>query len=259
MVQKIKNTLLGLIPFILIGFIWWFFYHFNMVPRWMIPSPLNTLQTFWALIVNGTLISLVWVSLQNVLLGFLLAIIFSLILGTLIGLSTTARKIFFPFLSAVYPIPSLAWLPLLILILGFTKETILCVIFISSSKKMIYNVIDGVRNVNSNWILAGKNLGLNKIEIIFKIILPASLPHIMTGIRMGFGSAWRSLIGAEMLVVGIGGLGKFIWMSQWFFDFSKVFSGIIVIALIGLCAEQFVFKQLENRTLMKWGFIQEDT
>ncbi len=214
---------------------------------------------FWNLIVDGTLIGLIGTSLQNALYGFSLAMIFALILGTAIGLSAIVRKIFFPFLSAIYPVPSLAWLPLLILILGFTKETVLCVVFISSSKKMIYNVIDGVRNVKPSWILAGRNLGLNRLEIVWKIILPAALPHIMTGARMGFGSAWRSLIGAEMLVVGIGGLGKFIWMAQWFFDFSKVFSGVIVIALLGLCVEQFIFKPLENKTLVKWGFIREDT
>ncbi|MFH1456565.1 MAG: ABC transporter permease [Patescibacteria group bacterium] len=259
MVQKIKNILLGSIPFLLIGIVWWLCYFFNLMPQWLIPSPFETVLTFWQLTINGTLINLVWASAQNAALAFLLAFIFSLVLGTLIGINTTIKKIFFPFLSAIYPVPSLAWLPLAVLFLGFTIKTVLFVIFISSFKKMIYSIIGGVRGVNSNWILAAKNLGLNKLEIVLKVILPASLPQIMTGIRMGFGSAWRSLIGAEMLLVTIGGLGKFIWMSQWFLDFNKVFVGIFAIALVGIFMEQFILKQFEKLTLVKWGFLYEET
>jgi len=257
MVQKIKDILLAIIPFAVIILIWQISWYFSLFPRWLIPSPLETLLTFCKLIQEGSLIGLIWISVENVVIAFLLAFVFAFILGTLIGINPTIKKIFFPFLSAIYPIPSLAYLPLVILILGFTRETVLFVVFISAFRKMIYNVIGGVRNVNPNWILAGKNLGLSKLRIVFKIILPAALPQIITGVRMGFGSAWRSLIGAEMLVVGVGGLGKFIWMAQWFLDFNKVFTGIIVIALIGVFIEQFVFKQIEKRTLIRWGLVQE--
>ena len=153
----------------------------------------------------------------------------------------------------------MALLPLIILFLGFTRQAIWCVVFISCFRRLIYNVIEGVSSVNQNWILAAKNFGLSRLEIIFKVILPGSLPHILTGIRMGFASAWRSLIAAEMLVVTFGGLGKFIWMAQWAFSFEKVFVGIIVIAIIGLLMEKFVFGKLEKITLIRWGFIREET
>ena len=88
------------------------------------------------------------------------------------------------------------------------------------------------------------------------MILPGALPQILSGLRIGFGSAWRSLIGAEMLVVTAGGLGKYIWMSQWNFKFDQVFSGIIVIALVGIAAEQLIFKRIEQATLHRWGMMQ---
>ena len=77
------------------------------------------------------------------------------------------------------------------------------------------------------------------------------------GLRLGFGSAWRSLVGAEMLVVTLGGLGKFIWMAQWYFDFDKVMAGIVLIGLISILVEQLVLGRLEKNILQKWGFNRE--
>lgn len=254
---KIKNKLLGIIPFALVLVLWYVFYYFEITPQWLIPSPYETFLTLIELIKDGTIFELVLISATNAIPAFLLSLIAAVLLGTLIGINETIRKICFPFLSAFYPIPSLAWLPLIILFLGFTKEAIWVVIFISSFRKIIYNVIAGVRNVKGSWILAGKNLGLSRFEIVMKIILPGAFPQIMTGIRMGFGSSWRSLISAEMLIAAAGGIGKFIWMAQWFLSFEKVIIGIAIIALIGLGIEELVFKKLEKKTLGKWGFIQE--
>lgn len=256
--QTTKNIIFGAIPFLFILLIWSFLCYFNLLPKWLIPSPLQTARTFCKLITDGTMIKLVIMSAKNAIPAFIFGLIFAVIMGVLIGINKTIKKIFSPFLSAIYPIPSLVWLPLIILFLGFTRETVWFVVFISCFRKIIYNVIEGVRSVNQNWILAAKNLGLNRMEIIFKVILPGSLPHIITGIRIGFLSSWRSLIAAEMLVTTIGGLGKFIWMAQWSFNFDKVFAGIIVISIIGLLIEKFIFEKFEKITLTRWGLIREE-
>lgn len=253
----IKNIGLGTIPFLFILLIWSASSYFNFLPHWLIPSPLQTAKAFWELIIDGTLVQLVITSAANAVPAFIFGLAFALIMGMLIGMSATAKKIFYPFLSAFYSIPSLVWLPLIILFLGFTRETVWFVVFISCFRAIIYNVIEGVSSVNQYWILAAKNLGLGKTEIIFKVILPGALPHIMTGMRMGFASSWRSLIAAEMLVVTVGGLGKFIWMAQWSFSFEKVFAGIITIGVIGFLMEKFVFGKLEKITLVRWGLIHE--
>lgn len=117
-------------------------------------------------------------------------------------------------------------------------------------------MIGGARNVNQNWLLVAQNLEMSRLNIILKVIIPGSLPQILSGLRIGFGSAWRSLIGAEMLVVTAGGLGKYIWMSQWTFNLEQVFAGIIVIALVGIVTEELVFKKIEKVTLSRWGMLQ---
>ena len=237
---------------------WYIFYYFNQNVGWLFPSPIETFSSFLQLIVDGTLPDLILKSLLNLIPPFILAMICAVVFGTIMGINRTIYKIFHPILSAIYPIPSLAWLPFIILFLGFTREAIWFVIFISSFVRIIYNVISGVQNINIEYVLAAKNLGFNKLKIVLGVILPCAFPQIITGLKLGFGSAWRSLIGAEMLVVMLGGLGKFIWMSQWYFDFDKVIVGIIVISLISIFIEEIIFKRLEKNTLVKWGFIREE-
>jgi len=246
MENKAKTFLLGSIPFVLILAVWTLFSVFGVVPNWLIPNPYEVLIAFWNLLIDGTIFRLLVISAYNVVPAFVLALLIALVLGIWIGLNRTIEKIFMPFLSAIYIIPSLAWLPLIILFLGFTRETIWCLIFISCFMKMIYNVINGVKNVNPKYILVAENYAYDKFDIILKVILPSALPQIITGIRMGFGSSWRSLISAEMLVTMLGGIGKFIWLAQWSLSFDKVFVGIIVIALIGIIFETMILKRIEN-------------
>jgi NitT/TauT family transport system permease protein len=225
---------------------------------WLLPSPIETAYSFLQLIADGTLPWLIFTSLLNLIPPFILAIVCAVVLGTIMGINKTIYRVFNPILSAIYPIPSLAWLPFIILFLGFTREAIWLVIFVSSFVRIIYNVIGGVQNINIEYVLVAKNLGFNKLKIILDVILPCAFPQIITGLRLGFGSAWRSLIGAEMLVVTLGGLGKFIWMSQWYFDFDKVIVGIVAISLISIFIEEIIFKRIEKSTLIKWGYIREE-
>lgn len=258
MSKRAITFFLGSIPFLIIVFVWYVLYSYQVFPQWVIPSPLQTISTLVSLIKDGTISHLILVSLLNIIPAFILASMVAILLGTVIGINITARKVFLPFISALYPIPSVTWLPLIILFFGFTREAIWIVVFISAFLRIIYNVIDGVRAVNQNWLLAGKNMGLNQFEMIFMVVIPGALPNIITGLRLGFASAWRSLIATEMLVSSLGGLGKFIWYSQWTFSFDKVISGIIIIAVIGIGIETLIFRPIERLTLIRWGVMRED-
>lgn len=256
MAGKIKNFSLGVSLFLTILILWQLLHFFRVIPLWLLPGPKETFSVFWNLVFNGTLPKLLLVSFANIFPAFAAATVASLFLGVLVGVNAALRKIFTPFLSAVYLVPSLAWLPLIILFFGFTRQTIWAVIFISSFVRIIYNVIAGVMGVNLNWLLVAQNLNIGKVKTVIKVVFPGALPQILSGVRVGFGSAWRSLVGAEMLVVTAGGLGKYIWMSQWSFNFEQVLSGIITIALVGVIAEEFIFKKVEQATLTKWGLVQ---
>jgi len=253
MEQKQNKLILALIPFLIILLLWNIAIYLNWMPKWFLPSPIKVVITFWYLIINGTVARIIIESMFNLLPPYFLAVIASVIFGIIIGTNTSVRHIFFPFISTLYPIPSLAWLPFIIILFGFTRQSVWILLFISSFLKMIYNMIIGVRNISPIWILVAKNLGLNRKQTIFKVIIPGALPNIITGARIGFGSIWRSVIAAEMLVSGAGGLGKFIWNAQWSFNFEKIFVGIILIAIIGISIETFVFKKIESMAFEKWG------
>jgi NitT/TauT family transport system permease protein len=256
--RQIKEMLLACIPFLFIFILWDVAVYFNWIPNWFLPSPLKVILTFRELIKDGTITKIIVDTVSNLVPPYLFAVVASIVFGILIGVNTTIRKILFPFISTLYPIPSLAWLPFIIIIFGFTRLSVWILLFISSFLKMIYNMIAGVRNINTIWILVAKNLGLNRWQTIFKVIIPGALPNIITAMRIGFGAIWRSVIGAEMLVIGAGGLGKFIWTAQWTYSFDKVLVGILLIAVIGLTIETIVFKKIEAITLEKWGVVSQE-
>ena len=208
MTPRIKNLLLGLSPFIAILLIWEISSSLGLISEFLMPAPGKVFATFFKLIKEGVLLKLFLVSLLNIIPAFVLAAVAAVTMGTLIGVSYLWRRIFSPLLSAVYIVPSLAWLPLIILILGFTRETIWAVVMISSFTRIIYIVIGGIKSVNINYLLISKNLELSRLITVWKVILPAALPHILSALRIGFGSSWRSLVGAEMLVVTAGEIGR---------------------------------------------------
>ncbi|MFH2063540.1 MAG: ABC transporter permease [bacterium] len=252
----IRSLLLGSVGFLLVLAAWQLLFSLGLIKAWTLSSPAETFVVLWRLVSDGSLAKLLMNSLTNLLPAFFMSAVFSLLLGILIGSNNLARRILMPFLAAVNAVPSLAWLPLLILVLGFTRQTVWAVIFISCFHKMIYSVIGGVRNIDRNWLLAARNLELGRCRTVLKVIVPGALPQIMSGLRLGFGSSWRSLIGAEMLLVSAGGLGKYIWMSQWAARTSQVLAGIVVIALVGVLVEQLIFRQVERYTLIRWGMIE---
>ena len=253
--RKIKRAFFAVLPFLVLFVLWTAAAHFKWVANWFLPPPWMVFESFQDMVGDGVVLKIVAESALQLIPPYLLAVVFSVVFGILIGVNRTARDIFFPFISTLYPIPSLAWLPFIIIIFGFTMEAVWVLLFSTTFLKMIYNMIIGVRSVNPIWILAAQNLGLSRMQIIFEVIIPGAFPNIITGMRIGFASVWRSVIEAGMLISGVGGLGRFMWMAQWTFDFGKVFVGIILIAIIGFSVEFLVFKKLEKMTLEKWGTV----
>jgi len=231
--QKTKELLFGTLPFLFIFVLWYLAATFNLMPKWFLPSPTQVVTSFKNLLSDGTVLKIVIESTLNLIPPYLFAVVAAVIFGILIGVNTTFRRIFFPFISILYPIPSIAWLPFIIILYGFTRQSVWVLLFTSSFLKMIYNMIAGVRNLNPIWVLIGRNLGLNKTQLVFKVIIPGALPNIITGMRIGFGAVWRSVVAAEMLVGGAGGLGNFMINAQFSFDFDKIFVSIFIIAMIG--------------------------
>ncbi len=171
-------------------------------------------------------------SLKRVLAGFVLAILFGVPFGLILGMSKISQYAFDPFIQIFKPISPLAWLPLLLFIFQDINMTAISTIFITSIWPIIINTALGVRSVSEDYMNVAKVLRFTNFEKIVQIILPVSVPYIFTGMRLSLGTAWLVIVAAEMLTGGIG-IGFWIWDEYNNLNYHNIIIGIIIVGIIG--------------------------
>lgn len=196
-------------------------------------------------------------SLYHYALGFSLALVFGIFLGLLMGYSKILEKLLSPVIELIRPIPPIAWIPISILLLKLTHLSAGFIIFIGSFFPILLNTRHGVANVEKKFVEAALTLGANKFEVLRKIIIPAAMPSIFTGIRIGSGVAWMCVVAAELFGVSAYGLGYQIEIARLYHAPEIVISYMACIGLIGYALDN-VYKFLE-RKLLRWrrGFVFE--
>ena len=216
------------------------------------PSASVTLKEFWWWIThpffnNGPNdLGIGWnllISLRRVASGYILASVVAVPLGILIGISSVAYKAFNPYVQLLKPVSPLAWLPLGLYILRDSEQTGIFIIFISSIWPTLINTAFGVANVSPDYLDVAKTLGASRLRTIFKVIIPAALPNIVSGLRISMGIAWLVIVAAEMLLGT--GLGYFIWNEWNNLYIPNILVAIFIIGLVGLLLDS-VFAALET-------------
>jgi len=172
-------------------------------------------------------------SLRRVLLGFLLGAVVAIPVGFLIGMSKQAMLAINPIIQIFKPVSPLAWLPIALAIFNLADPSAIFVIFITSLWPTIINTALGVSSVSQDYLDVARVLEMPKWRRITKIILPASLPYIFTGLRISLGIAWLVIVAVEMLTGGIG-IGFFVWDEWSRLNLSSVFLAVLVIGVTGL-------------------------
>lgn len=188
-------------------------------------------------------------SLYRALAGFLLAVLAGVPFGIFIGSNRIAGAIFSPFLGFLRPIPPIALIPLFIFYFGIGEFSKVALIFITAFWYITLSAAAGVRSVPRDLILAGYSLGMNRWQIFSHVVLPASLPHILTGMRVAMALCWALVVAAELIAAQVG-LGYMIMDATTFFRIPVVYIGVVAIGLIGLLLEG-VLVALEGR-LLHW-------
>lgn len=180
------------------------------------------------------------ISLRRVTIGYIMASVVAVPLGILIGISKIAAKAFNPYVQLLKPVSPLAWLPLGLYLFRDSEKTGIFIILISSIWPTLVNTAFGVSNVNSDYLDVARTLGASRWRTIFKVIIPAALPNIISGLRISMGISWLVIVAAEMLLGT--GLGYFIW-SEWNnLYLPNIIVAIIIIGLVGLILDQiFIF------------------
>jgi NitT/TauT family transport system permease protein len=222
----------------------------------LFPTFSSTIEAMVTNIANGVLISRVWVSLRILLLGYGLGIGIATVLTCLaVGfrLGTDLLEI----LTAMFnPLPAIALLPLAMIWFGLGTGSLVFVLAHSVVWAVALNTHSGFLSVSRTLRMLGQNYNLGRIRYIRKILIPAAFPNILTGLKIAWAFAWRTLIAAE-LVFGVssgnGGLGWFIYERKNSLDIPAVFAGLLTVIAIGLLVENLIFKVIERRTVMRWG------
>jgi NitT/TauT family transport system permease protein len=205
----------------------------GLVDRTFVTPFSEVLQALWALAKDGSLWTHVSISMQRALIGFLLSIVIAIPLGLVIGWYARAAEVVNPLFEAFRNTATLALLPVFTLLLGIGETTKVVIVIYACSFPVVMNTITGVRNVDPLLIKSARSMGLGSIALFRKVILPAAVPTIFTGIRMAGSYAILVLVAAEM-VGAKAGLGFLVNYSQNNFQIPNMYAGILTISVIGI-------------------------
>lgn len=227
---------------------------------WFAPALVPTLptiaRTLWGMLGDGTMERHALNTLARVFAGLAAAALTGLVLGFLMARYRAVERFCSPLVSALMPIPSLAWAPVFILWFGLGNVATVLIVFYAATFPMLINTWTGARAVNTLWLRAARSMGARGPALFWKVVVPGASPFIITGLRLAFQRAWIAVVGAEMLAASAFGLGWVIFDAKEFLNADVMLSSLVVIGAIGLAFERLVFGSLERATVLRWGMVR---
>src|SRR4051812_12995981 len=229
--------------------------------RWLnnpllFPTFTETVKAFVEGIATGGLLGKAWFSIRLLLVGYAVGIVCAALL-TAFAIASRIGTDFLETLTSMFnPLPAIALLPLALIWFGLGSGSLIFVLVHSVTWAIALNTHSGFLSVSRTLKMVGRNYGLSGPRLIGKILIPAAFPSILTGLKVGWAFAWRTLIAAELVFgvsSGAGGLGWFIFENKNMLDIPNVFAGLLTVILIGLVVENLIFQTIERRTIQRWG------
>jgi NitT/TauT family transport system permease protein len=249
--MRLKQALPSLaVLTVLIG-IWWG--AVGVTHSLIFPSPLKVVTGTVELVKDGTLWLHIGASLMRVAAGFLLAVIIAIPLGLWMGWVRGAYVTLNPLFQILRPISPIAWIPIAILWFGVGNTSPIFLIFISSVFPMIVQTTVGVHTIEKRYLRAAENFDVSRFKLLTQVVIPAALPQVIVGMRIGLGVAWLVVVAAEMIALR-SGLGYLIMDSRNAGNrYDLVVAGMIIIGIIGLALDG-VMRMLEGLKLVRWRY-----
>ncbi len=238
---------------VLIG-IWALLAKLHIWPPYVFPAPWAVAEALWAGLTDGSFFIAIGVSMRHMLLGYGI----SVVLGTILGLGLAGNRFLEQtvggLLVSLQSMPSICWLPLAVLWFGLSEKAILFVIVMGSTLSVTISMETGRKQMPKIYSMAGRNLGARKWKLFYNVMLPASMPYIITGLKQGWAFAWRSLFAGEMLSATLG-LGQQLNAGRDTNDMNLVIAVMILIVAIGYVVDGLLFRSVERRLQLKWGLL----
>lgn len=231
---------------------WQVVYWLRIYPPYLFPSPMTTLRTFIRLVQSGLLPTAAYTTGYRLIAGFGLVMVLGMAIGILMVKFKRFGRTLASFSLGMQSFPSIAWVPFAILIVGLNDYGILFVVVMSSTFSVMLSTYSGLRNVPPIYMKAARNMGARRYSLLTTVMLPASMPSLITGMRQAWSFSWHALIGAEMLMASVG-LGAILYYGSEFVRMDQIIASMIVIFAIGFIADRLIFYRLERSVRSKWG------
>ena len=250
--METRSITLALIASTLLVITWGLISRFGPWPNYLLPGPDAVIRALGTTARDGTLGRGVYTSMYRLLVGYGISAICGITLGMLMGRLGWLRSAVGPMVVGLQALPSICWLPLALLWFGLSQKAIVFVVVMGSMLSIAIATEGAVRAVPPLYIRAAKTLGARRLRLYTRVILPASLPAIVTGLKLGWTFAWRSLMAGELLYVS-GGLGQLLTLGRELNDMARVVAIMVIIVILGLLFERLLFGSLERHVRQRWG------
>lgn len=243
-----------LVFFLALAAFWESLYLARLWPEFIFPAPLGVLTTLVEGFQNGTFFLGIGASLARLGIGYGLALAIGLPLGLVAGRVKVLDQTVGALVLGLQTLPSICWLPFALLWFGLNERAIIFVVVMGAVLSVTIAAEDGVKNVRPLYLNAAANMGARSFNLYSRVILPAAFPAILTGMKLGWTFAWRSLMAGELLYGNVG-LGQLLNMGRDLNDMSQVLAVMLVIVALGLFVDRLIFAPIERRVRARWGLV----
>lgn len=229
---------------------------FHVWKSYSVPSPLGVEERFFQLLSDGSLFEAIGNSLLRGLSGYCIAVIIGAMLGLVIHHFKYLQKNLKPVVLGVQTLPSVCWVPFSILWFGLSNQAILFVVVMGAAFSIAISVDNAIKNIQPIYVKAALTMGANRKQLYTKVVFPAALPELVTGLKQGWSFAWRALMAGEVMTTSVG-LGQTLITGRDLADINQVMLVMVIIVAIGIVIDKGIFSVIEKRLLKKRGLWTE--
>jgi NitT/TauT family transport system permease protein len=256
-----KNWLIRISFFALLIVVWEVVLRLSKLPTYIFPSPTNVLSSLWEGFTNlnspTSYPRAIGISLRRLAVGYGISLVLGITLGMLVGRISIVQKTVGSVILGLQALPSICWLPLALIWFGLSEWAIIFVVIMGAVLSISLSTADGIRNTPPLYLQAATTMGASGFRLYSRVILPAALPSIVSGMKLGWSFAWRSLMAGELLYYGgVASLGHLLMWGREVNEMSQVISVMLIIVLIGLLVDFIGFAPIERRIRERWGLQQ---
>jgi NitT/TauT family transport system permease protein len=254
--SKISSALLVPSFYLLLLALWQVSASLRLLPDYLFPSPLDVARRLCELGSDHLLWPSIAATLARVVIGFVLSASIGLCLGIAMGTNWAVNKTLKSFFLGMQTLPTVAWTPVAILLFGLSNWGIYFVVIMSSVSAMAIATADGILNIPPIYLRAARTLGTPHRAMYVRVIIPAALPTLVTGLKLGWTLGWHGAVSAELIKSTVG-LGFLLDMGRELDDAAQIIGIMLVIIVFGLLLDKFIFGAVEHRIRRRWGLTAE--